>query len=102
MTSDKGGDYLINTLIKKKVKKKGFLNMVKISSWHFRHLLYVVWLKKASKRGGDRHPRTPLAMPMDINNNNNYYYFEFLFLFYSNLLIKSEGDVTVAVHKVPS
>lgn len=42
MMSDKGVDDLINTLIKKKVEKKGFLTMAKISSWHFRHLLYVV------------------------------------------------------------
>ena len=40
--------------------------MVKILSWHFRHLLYVVWLKKACKRGGHGHPRTPLATPMSL------------------------------------
>ena len=40
MTSGKGVDDLINTLIKKKkFKKKGFLIMAKISSWHFPHLL---------------------------------------------------------------
>ena len=38
MTSGKGVDDLINTLIKEKLKKV-FLTMVKISSWHFRHLL---------------------------------------------------------------
>ena len=39
MTSSKGVDDLINTLIKKKVQKKDFLTMAKISSWHFSHLL---------------------------------------------------------------
>ena len=34
--------------------------MAKISSWHFRYLLYVVWLKEARKRKGHVHPRTPL------------------------------------------
>ena len=38
--------------------------MAKILSWHFRHLLYVVWLKKACKRVGHGHPRT-------IDNPNN-------------------------------
>ena len=38
--------------------------MAKISSWHFRHLLQVVWLKKACKRGDHGHPRTPLATPL--------------------------------------
>ena len=38
--------------------------MAKVSSWHFRHLLQVVWLKKACKRGGHGHSRTPLATPM--------------------------------------
>ena len=37
--------------ILKKVLKKGSLTMAKISSWHFCHLLYVVWLEKACKRG---------------------------------------------------
>ena len=41
MTSGKGVDDLINTLTKKKFNKKGFLTVAKISSWHFRHLLYV-------------------------------------------------------------
>ena len=60
MTSGKGVDDVINTLISKKVNKKSFLTMAKISSWHFRHLLYVVWLKKACKGGrGQGHPRTP-------------------------------------------
>ena len=65
MTSDKGGDDLINTLIKKKsLEKRGFLAMTKISSWHFRHLLYVVWLKGACKRGVTGTPGPPLATPM--------------------------------------
>ena len=64
MTSGKGVDDLINTLIKKKFKKKGFLTMAKISSWHFCHLLEVVWLKKACKRAGHGHPRNPLATSM--------------------------------------
>ena len=64
MTNGKGVDDFINTLISKKVFKKGFLIMAKISSRHFRHLLYVVWLKKACKRGGHGHPRTPVATPM--------------------------------------
>ena len=64
MTSGKGVDDVINTLISKKVNKKSFLTMAKISSWHFRHLLYVVWLKKACKRGGHGHPLpTPLSQP---------------------------------------
>ena len=42
MTSGKGVDDLINTLINKKVLKKGLLTMAKILSWHFRHLLWVV------------------------------------------------------------
>ena len=57
MTSGKGVEDLINTLIKKKFNKKGFLIMAKISSWHFRHLLYVIWLKKACKRGESRGPQ---------------------------------------------
>ena len=68
MTSGKGGDDLINTLIKKKFKKKGFLTMVKISTWHFRHLLYVVWLKKACKRGVTGTPGPPPATPMQEPN----------------------------------
>ena len=39
MTSGKGVHDLINTLIKKKFSKKGFLTIARISSWHFRHLL---------------------------------------------------------------
>jgi len=35
------------------------VTMTKILSWHFRHLLQVVWLKKACKRGGHGHPGTP-------------------------------------------
>ena len=65
MTSGKGVDDLINTLIQKKFLKKGFLTMAKISSWHFRHQLWVVWLKKSCKSVGHGHPRTPpLATPM--------------------------------------
>ena len=59
MTSGKGVDDLINTVTKKKFNKKDFLTMAKISSWHFCHLLYVVWLKKACKSWGHGHPRTP-------------------------------------------
>ena len=55
MTSGKGVDDLNNTLI----KKKAFLTMAKISSWHFHHLLYVVWLKKACKRGVTGTPGPP-------------------------------------------
>ena len=33
--------------------------MAKISLWHFRHLLLVVWLKRGCKREGHGHPRTP-------------------------------------------
>ena len=62
MTSGKGIDDLINTLTKKKLLK-GFLTMAKISSWHFRHLLYVVWLKRLVKGGVHRQHRTPLATP---------------------------------------
>ena len=67
MTRGKGVDDLINTLIKKKSFKKGFSTMAKISSWHFCHLLKVVWLKKACKRGftGTTGPHPPLATPMD-------------------------------------
>ena len=41
--------------------------MAKISSWHFCHLLKVVWLKKACKRGftGTAGPHPPLATSMD-------------------------------------
>ena len=39
MTSGKVVDDLINTLIVKKIEKKGLLTMAKISSWHFYHLL---------------------------------------------------------------
>ena len=45
------------------------VTMDKVSSWHFRHLLKVVWLKKACKSGGHRHPRTPLASPWLVNFN---------------------------------
>ena len=38
--------------------------MAKISSWHFRHLLLVVWLKKACKRGRHGNPWNPLATPL--------------------------------------
>ena len=38
--------------------------MTKISSWHFPHLLYVVWLKEACKRRVTRTPGPPLATPM--------------------------------------
>ena len=41
--------------------------MAKISSWHFRHQLEFVWLKKACKRGGHGHPRTPLATPLVLH-----------------------------------
>ena len=33
--------------------------MAKISSWHFHHLLYVVWLKKACKSGVTGTPGPP-------------------------------------------
>ena len=39
MTSGKGVDDLMNTLIQKKSLKKGFLTMAKMLSWYFRHLL---------------------------------------------------------------
>ena len=71
MTSGKGVDDLINTLINKKFEKKGFLTMAKISSWHFRPLLYVVWLKKACKREGHGYPRTPLATLMVLHLANH-------------------------------
>ena len=37
--------------------------MAKISTWHFRHLLYVVWLKKACKRGVTGTPGPPPGYP---------------------------------------
>ena len=37
--------------------------MAKISPWHFRHLLEVLWLKKACKRGVTGTPG-PLATPL--------------------------------------
>ena len=50
--------------------------MAKISSWHFRHLLWVVWLKKACKRGGHEHPRTPLATPLHLMQKAHIALFE--------------------------
>ena len=44
--------------------------MAKISSWHFRQLFVVVWLKKACKMGGHGHPRPPLATPLKINDSS--------------------------------
>ena len=43
--------------------------MVKMLSWRFRHLLLVVWLKKADKiKGGvTGTPGPPLATPLQIN-----------------------------------
>ena len=38
--------------------------MAKISSWHFRHLLYVVWLKMLAKGGSQAPKNPPLATPM--------------------------------------
>ena len=71
MTSGKGVDDLINTLINKKVLKKGLLTMAKILSWHFRHLLWVVWLKKACKRGGSQALKDPPGYAYNYNHGVN-------------------------------
>ena len=60
--------------------------MAKISSWHFRHLLQVVWLKKACKRGGHGHPRTPLATPLQIADDHKLVSFNVKSLFTSTPL----------------
>ena len=67
MTSGKGVDDLINTLIDKKVLKKGFLTMAKVSSWHFRHLLCAVWLKRLAK-GESRAPQEPPRLCLCMGN----------------------------------
>ena len=46
----------------------------KISSWHFHHLLWVVWLKKACKGGGHGlfgTPPPPLATPLDYTYDDD-------------------------------
>ena len=40
------------------------VTVAKISLWHFRHVLQVVWLKKGLQNGGSRAPQDPLASPL--------------------------------------
>ena len=65
MTSGKGVDDLINTLIKKKVLKKGLFNHGQDIVIAFSPPVVVGCLvKKGLQKGGHGHPRTPLATPM--------------------------------------
>ena len=61
MTSDKGVDDFINTLIKKKVLKKGLLNYGQYIVMAFSPPVVGCFLGKG---GGHGHHRTLLATPM--------------------------------------
>ena len=72
--------------------------MAKISSWHFRHLLYVVWLKKASKGGVTGTPGRPLATPMNgwtITEMDDLHLANF-----KELQLKSKYDFDTMLHLV--
>ena len=65
MTSGKGVDDLINTLIKKKLKKKGLFNYGQGIVMAVSPPVVGCLVKKGLQKRGHGHPRTPpLATPM--------------------------------------
>ena len=68
MTSDKGVDDFINTLIKKKVLKKGLLNYGQYIVMAFSPPLVGCLVKKNLQKGGHGQHRTPsLGTPMNAS-----------------------------------
>ena len=65
MTSGKGVDDLINTLIEKKFKK-GLFNYGQDVVMAFSPPVVGCLVKKGLQKGAHEHPRTPLASPMTI------------------------------------
>ena len=67
--------------------------MAKISSWHFRHPLWVVWLKTAWK-GGSREPLDPPGTPMVLPGMETLGAGPTSLLFVSNWVSAKSLDVT--------
>ena len=70
MTSGKGVDDLINTLIKKKFLKKGLFNYGQDIFMAFSPPIVGCLVNKGLQKGAHRHPRTPLAVAMHLYSSH--------------------------------